>query len=295
MVFDACRSVLRVPFKTSEKGFSRPPETPGMFIAFSTSPQTVASDEGQNGGPYAKALASELRAPGIDHLKMFQEVKQRVFDLTHGAQRPWDSNDLLQTVYFNNVPSSSSPGLAPATSANPGTVQPAATAIPITGKPETFCTDLKAAADMAVQQFAALRRGAGDQYGWPTDARLFGYQSCRVAKGDRNYNYFSCDTAFSTNKEEVQKLAARQASSAANCLGNDWQKGDLSPGVVALNQFGTGNSIIISARDLLTVSGKPSYFVNINVYNSKVTKKDEADTVAASIRRRKSQPSTVLA
>jgi hypothetical protein len=108
IVFDACRSVLRIPFKTENKGFSRPPEKPGIFVAFATSPDTTASDRGTDGGPYATVLASELRSPGIDHLAMFQNVKQRVFDKTQGEQVPWDNNGLLRRVYFNSPPQSES-------------------------------------------------------------------------------------------------------------------------------------------------------------------------------------------
>jgi Caspase domain len=113
VVFDACRSVLRVRHNSSEKGvnsntdvssekgFSRPADTPGIFIAFSTSPETVASDEGADGGPYAKVLASELHTPGIDHVRMFHNVKRRVFNATRETQFPWDTDGLVTSVYFN--------------------------------------------------------------------------------------------------------------------------------------------------------------------------------------------------
>src|ERR671932_253026 len=70
-----------------------------MFIAFSTSPKDTASDKGENSGPYAQALASELIRPGQDHLNLFQNVKVRVFNAT-GGQRPWENNGLLHLIYF---------------------------------------------------------------------------------------------------------------------------------------------------------------------------------------------------
>ena len=104
VVFDACRNELRVPEKTAVKGFIPIGETNGLFIAFSTSPNTSATDLGIDGGHYARALASELIRPGQDQMHLFQNVKQQVFAATGNMQRPWESNGLLLPLYLAGVP-----------------------------------------------------------------------------------------------------------------------------------------------------------------------------------------------
>jgi uncharacterized caspase-like protein len=71
-----------------------------MFIAFSTSPNESASDAGETSGPYALALAAELRRQGQDHLSIFQNVREKVFFVTHSRQTPTETGQLLGRVYF---------------------------------------------------------------------------------------------------------------------------------------------------------------------------------------------------
>ncbi len=104
IVFDACRNELRLPVKSTIKGFEIMRETAGVFIAFSTSPDDIASDVGDAGGPYARALASELVRPGQDHVELFLNVKQSVFGTTGNRQRPWESNGLVQRIYLAGQP-----------------------------------------------------------------------------------------------------------------------------------------------------------------------------------------------
>ena len=100
VVFDACRNELRLPTRTTLKGFVPVREKNGIFIAFSTEPNASASDRGDAGGPYAKLLAAELTKPGQDHLTLFQNVKEGVFKATEQRQVPWESNGLLKRVFF---------------------------------------------------------------------------------------------------------------------------------------------------------------------------------------------------
>ena len=44
---------------------------------------------GAKSGPYAAALAAELSKSGLDHLNLFQNVKEAVLASTSGAQQPW--------------------------------------------------------------------------------------------------------------------------------------------------------------------------------------------------------------
>jgi hypothetical protein len=55
-------------------------------------------------GPYAAALAAELSRPGLDHLNLFQNVKEAVLAATGGAQQPWESNGIGRRVYLTGLP-----------------------------------------------------------------------------------------------------------------------------------------------------------------------------------------------
>jgi uncharacterized caspase-like protein len=88
IVFDACRTELQLPIKDTSKGLLPISEQRGMFIAYATAPGQTASDVGTNSGPYATALAKELGKPGLDHLNLFQNVKEAVLVATGGVQQP---------------------------------------------------------------------------------------------------------------------------------------------------------------------------------------------------------------
>ena len=104
VVFDACRNELRMPTKSSTKGFVPVAEQQGMFIAYASATGRTASDAGAGSGPYAAALAAELAKPGLDHLGLFQNIKEAVFAKTGGVQQPWESNGLFRRVYLTGRP-----------------------------------------------------------------------------------------------------------------------------------------------------------------------------------------------
>jgi hypothetical protein len=51
----------------------------------------------------AAALAAELGRPSLDHLNLFQNVKEAVLS-TGGAEQPWESNGLGRRVYLTGPP-----------------------------------------------------------------------------------------------------------------------------------------------------------------------------------------------
>jgi hypothetical protein len=104
VVFDACRSVLRLPYKSTNKGFDAVEPQNGIFLAFSTSPHHTASDVGDEAGPYATSLAAAIRTPGLDHLALFQRAKQATYNKTAASddpQHPWENDGLIPLVYIN--------------------------------------------------------------------------------------------------------------------------------------------------------------------------------------------------
>jgi hypothetical protein len=63
------------------------PQTPGRLIAYATAQGKTASDIGDSGGPYAKALAAEILKPGVEAVTMFRNVQIRVKEDI--GQDPW--------------------------------------------------------------------------------------------------------------------------------------------------------------------------------------------------------------
>jgi len=103
VVFDACRNELNIAGTAAkalgtDKGFVPITDTAGLLIAYATAPRKTASDVGDDGGPYAKTLAEELRKPGIEAVTMFRNVQLRVKQTI--GQDPWLSFPSLPAVYF---------------------------------------------------------------------------------------------------------------------------------------------------------------------------------------------------
>jgi formylglycine-generating enzyme required for sulfatase activity len=107
VVFDACRNELHLPYRAAgSRSFEVEKGRNGQFIAFSTSPNTVAADRdptGTENGPYAKVLAAELIRGGQDHISLFATVKERVETAT-GMQRPWNLDGLPRRLYLAGLP-----------------------------------------------------------------------------------------------------------------------------------------------------------------------------------------------
>ncbi len=103
VIFDACRNELRLtaPGNKSigtEKGFVPVAQTAGLLIAYATAPKQTASDVGDGGGPYAKALAAEIVKPGFEAVTMFRNVQLKVKQSI--GQDPWLSFPSLPEVYL---------------------------------------------------------------------------------------------------------------------------------------------------------------------------------------------------
>ena len=75
------------------------PET-NMLIAFNAAPGTVAPDDRDGYGPYAKALAEMIREGGLTPANLFDRVRLRVNELTKGAEVPWDASKIETQFMF---------------------------------------------------------------------------------------------------------------------------------------------------------------------------------------------------
>ena len=60
--------------------------SPGMIVAFSSAPGTVAPDGPGPYGAYATAIAEMVREPGLDIDTLFARIRLRTNEATQGAQ-----------------------------------------------------------------------------------------------------------------------------------------------------------------------------------------------------------------
>jgi secreted trypsin-like serine protease len=103
VVFDACRNTLRLVEPNSKalsqpKGFEPVRVARGMLIAYATAEGELASDSGQEVGPYARVLAEEIVKPGVEAVTMFRSVQLRVQETI--KQEPWLSYGALSQIWF---------------------------------------------------------------------------------------------------------------------------------------------------------------------------------------------------
>lgn len=111
VVLDACRNN---PFKSASRGAARglaQMDAPrGSILAYSTAPGETALDGDGANSPYSKALAANIRRPGLTVEAMFKQVRRSVLTETGGKQIPWESSSLVGDFYFAGRPA---PGAAP--------------------------------------------------------------------------------------------------------------------------------------------------------------------------------------
>ena len=96
VVLDACRDN---PWLTNRggKGLGRMDSPAGTLVAFATSPNKTAADEGL----YAQYLAQYLLEPNVELRKVFDKVGGQIDKATQGKQRPRKDDGLYEDVYLN--------------------------------------------------------------------------------------------------------------------------------------------------------------------------------------------------
>lgn len=109
VVLDACRDNPLADLGSSDlvteegglgAGMARV-ERPGMLIAYATAPGQVAYDGTGGNSPFSASLAFFLQEPGLEAGALFRRVRQRVAELTAGAQFPLVTDGLFEAVYLN--------------------------------------------------------------------------------------------------------------------------------------------------------------------------------------------------
>ncbi len=99
VVLDATRPL---PFQIQggqlARGLGAIEAAPGLLVAFSSAPGTVAEDGPGPYGAYATAIAEMVREPGLDIDTLFARIRLRTNEATAGVQTPWEVSQLQQVV-----------------------------------------------------------------------------------------------------------------------------------------------------------------------------------------------------
>ena len=104
IVLDACRDnpLPKSPTRSSLNGLAVTASPNGSLIAYSTSPNQIATDGvGTGNSPYTRALAEEMARPGLQIESVFKRVAARVSNDTKTAQRPWYHTSLTGELVLN--------------------------------------------------------------------------------------------------------------------------------------------------------------------------------------------------
>lgn len=101
VVLDACRNnPLQRSFRSATRGLAPMQASQGSFIAYSTSPGSVAADGAGANSPYTAALAKTIVQPGVGIEEAFRDVRSQVMAATKDQQVPWDSSSLTAPFFF---------------------------------------------------------------------------------------------------------------------------------------------------------------------------------------------------
>jgi hypothetical protein len=100
VVLDACRDNPFRGLRGAGAGLAPIQSVRGSFIAYATSPGSVARDGTGRNGVYTQHLLKNIKRPGLTIEEMFREVRKGVADGTNDEQIPWDSSSLMGAFYM---------------------------------------------------------------------------------------------------------------------------------------------------------------------------------------------------
>ncbi len=102
IVLDACRdNPFAAKYRSARNGLAGIAVPPiGTFIAYATSPGSVASDGEGTNGLYTQELIKALRYPDLRIEDVFKIVRSNVRRLSQGMQVPWENSSIEGNFYF---------------------------------------------------------------------------------------------------------------------------------------------------------------------------------------------------
>jgi len=103
VILDACRNnPMGRSVRSVSRGLAPMDSVRGTFIAYSTSPGSVAADGSGKNSPYTAALAKTIVQPGVGIEEAFRDVRGQVMAATEEKQVPWDSSSLTAPFFFKS-------------------------------------------------------------------------------------------------------------------------------------------------------------------------------------------------
>jgi uncharacterized caspase-like protein len=87
--------------KAGERGLAPVAISGHMALMFATSPGSKVLDGAGSNGPFALAIAKNLKTPGLEFADFARLVRDDVLASTNGYQRPWVQTSLTDPFYFN--------------------------------------------------------------------------------------------------------------------------------------------------------------------------------------------------
>ena len=105
VVLDASRAnPFARTFRSTTKGLAKMKAPPGVLIAYSTAPGTVAGDGKAANSPYTGALAAAMNRPGLGLKDVFKQAAASVRAKTKNRQAPWQTSSLKGDLIFKAKP-----------------------------------------------------------------------------------------------------------------------------------------------------------------------------------------------
>jgi PQQ-dependent catabolism-associated CXXCW motif protein len=102
MILDACRNnPFTRSFRSASRGLAQMDAAKGTYIAFATSPGSVAADGSGRNGVYTEHLLKSLQAGDTDIHRVFTRVTADVSRATSGKQVPWSASSLTGDFAFH--------------------------------------------------------------------------------------------------------------------------------------------------------------------------------------------------
>ncbi|MCP5112654.1 MAG: caspase family protein, partial [bacterium] len=101
VVLDACRNNGFRTTRSAGAGLAAMHAAEGSFVAFSTSPGMTADDNptGDN-GLFTSYLLEALQQPGLDLDRVFNDVREKVYQASGKRQLPWSSSSVIGQFHF---------------------------------------------------------------------------------------------------------------------------------------------------------------------------------------------------
>jgi len=103
VILDACRNN---PYPALHRGIGESSglgemkKARGAFIAYATSPGSVASDGSSRNGLYTQELIKAMNKPGKTIEQVFKEVRGNVLRQSGDKQNPWENSNITGDFYF---------------------------------------------------------------------------------------------------------------------------------------------------------------------------------------------------